>query len=116
MQYRKQDSAGDYVLGSGGDFFIDSSDAVAQAVSTRLALWKGEWFVDTSDGTPWMHEILGKRRGRNPDSVIKERILGTSGVLEIVSYSSQYDGNTRSLRVSATLNTIYGSATITETL
>jgi len=117
MRYRKLDASGDYTLGGATAFLVDSPEAVAQAVSTRLSLWQGEWFIDTSDGTPWMQEILGKiQQGRNPDAAIKQRILGTQGVVEITDYTSTFDGTTRKLSVTATLNTIYGAATISETL
>jgi hypothetical protein len=117
MRYRKLDASGDYTLGGAAAFLVDSPEAVAQAVSTRLSLWQGEWFIDTSDGTPWMQEILGKiQQGRNPDAAIKQRILGTQGVVEITDYTSTFDGTTRKLAVTATLNTIYGAATISETL
>lgn len=117
MRYRKLDANGDFTIGTGADFHVNTPDAVGQAVLTRLKLWKGEWFIDTADGTPWMGEILGKRHaGKNPDAVIKQRILGTQGVKEITEYSSTYDGNTRKLTVTATLNTIYGATTISENL
>ncbi len=117
MRYRKLDANGDYVLGGTGAFLVNSPEAVAQAVSTRLNLWLGEWFINTADGTPWLTEVLGKmQNGRNPDAAIKQRILGTQGVKEITAYSSIYDGNARKISVTATLSTIYGSVTITETL
>lgn len=117
MRYRKLDANGDFTIGTGADFHVNTPDAVGQAVLTRLKLWKGEWFIDTADGTPWMTDILGKRHsGKNPDAVIKQRILGTQGVKEITEYSSTYDGNTRKLTVTATLNTIYGATTISENL
>lgn len=117
MRYRKLSASGDFTIGSGQDFYINTPDAVAQAVLTRLRLWRGEWFINTTDGTPWNQEILGKRqRGKSPDGAIKKRILGTEGVREILSYSSNFDGNTRNLTVNATISTIYGEATITERL
>jgi len=117
MRYRKLDANDDYTIGTGSDFHVNNPDAVAQAVLTRLRLWRGEWFLDTADGTPWSTEILGKRqRGRNPDAAIKQRILGTQGVNEILSYNSTFDGNTRRLSVNATVGTIYGQATISEVL
>lgn len=112
MRYRKLDANGDYTLGSNA-FHVNSPDAVAQAVKTRLALWLGEWFIDTTDGTPWNEQILGKRLPtKNPDAAIKQRILGTQGVTEITSYSSTFDGNTRKLSVTAEINTIYGATTV----
>lgn len=117
MRYRKLDASGDYTLGGAGAFLVNSPEAVAQAIGTRLRLWAGEWFVDTTDGTPWMQQILGKRQpDRNPDAEIKQRILGTQGVVEITDYSSAFDGETRKLIVTASVNTIYGAATLTETL
>lgn len=117
MQYRKLDSAGDYTLGSGADFLKSSPETVAQAVRTRLQLWKGEWFVDTSDGTPYLQDVLGKRLQRgNPDSIIKQRILGTPGVTEIVDYSSNFDGDARVFSITATINTAFGAVAISETL
>lgn len=117
MRYRKLTASGDYTIGSAQDFLIDSPDAVAQAVLTRIKLWRGEWFVDTKDGTPYSQEILSKRqRGKSPDGAIKRRILNTQGVKEILSYSSIFDGNTRRLKVDATIATIYGAVTISERL
>jgi len=116
MRYRQLDANGDYVLGNNA-FLINSPEAVGQAVLTRLNLFLGEWFIDITDGTPWLTEILGKRFSTtNPDAAIKQRILGTQGVTEITDYSSAYNGNARSITVNATLNTIYGATTITGTL
>lgn len=117
MRYRKLTPEGDYALGGRQAFLVNSPETVAQAVLTRLRLWRGEWFIDVRDGTPYLQEILGKRRlGRNPDAAIRERILGTEGVREILTYESTYDGNTRRLSVTATLSTIYGTTSITESL
>lgn len=116
MRYRSLDADGDYTLGSGADFLVNSPEAVAQAVLTRLRLWLGEWFVDTQDGMPWNEQVLGKRGGRNPNAAIRQRILGTEGVTAIVAYDSQFDGETRRLRIEATIETIYGTTTISEAI
>lgn len=117
MKYRKLDANGDYTFGTGADFLINSPDAVAQAVGTRLKLWSGEWFVDTTDGMPWNEQVLGKRQaGKNPDAAIRQRILGTDGVTAISSYESSFNGETRRLSVTATIETIYGTTTISEAL
>lgn len=117
MRYRKLSSDGDYTLGGRQAFLVNSPETVAQAVLTRLRLWRGEWFIDVRDGTPYLQQILGKRQlGRNPDAAIKERILGTEGVRELLAYESTFDGDTRRLAVTATLSTIYGQAEISETL
>lgn len=101
MNYRQLDAQGDYQLGV---FLSNSPATVAQAVQTRLLLWRGEWFLDVTDGTPYMQDILG--HGTNYDLEIQDRILGTTGVLEITSYSSSVVN--RALSVQCTLKTLYG--------
>lgn len=112
MRYRPLDAAGDYTVGL--PFLVDSPDAVAQAILTRLKLWSGEWFVDTTDGTPYLDQILGK--SGNPDSAIQQRILATPGVTSITAYDSSRDPVTRALSVTATVQTQYGTTTLTANL
>ncbi|WP_043614305.1 hypothetical protein [Chromobacterium violaceum] len=114
MQYRKDD--GDYTFGTGGDFYVNQAEAVAQAVRTRLALWLGDWFLDTSDGTPWSTDGLGQTNKTAIDAQLRARILGTMGVTSIVAYGSQFDGNSRKLAISATIDTVYGTLPIQETI
>lgn len=116
MRYRKLNAAGDYTLGSGGDWHVNTPEGVAQAVRTRLALWAGEWFADTEDGTPWPTDVLGKYTGETRDAVIKERILGTPGVRALSAYTSTFDGQARRLSIAATIVTDYGAAALETTL
>ncbi|MEE3504826.1 hypothetical protein QN399_00865 [Pseudomonas sp. 10C3] len=117
MRYRKLDANGDYSFGNQqADFYRDSPEAVAQAVETRLQLNLGEWFLDTSDGTPWNSEVLGERTVATRDAAIKKRILGTTGLTQIDSYDSTFDPNSRALTASATITTDYGTTTISETV
>lgn len=117
MRYRKLDAGGDYTFGhQQADFYRDQPEGVAQAVKTRLGLLTGEWFLDTSDGTPWRTDVLGKYTQSTYDVVIKDRILGTDGVQSLDSYSSALDRATRKLSVSASISTIYGTATVQATL
>lgn len=117
MKYRKLDSNGDYTLGTPADFHVNTPEAVAQVVKTRLALWVGEWFLNVTDGMPWNEQVLGKRlRGKSYDAAIRQRILGTDGVSEIADYSSSIDPDTRALSVSATITTAYGTTKISTTI
>ncbi|MDD2056622.1 hypothetical protein N5D52_14650 [Pseudomonas sp. GD03860] len=117
MRYRELDANGDYSFGNQqADFYRDSPDVVAQAVKTRLQLHRGEWFLDTKDGTPWETEILGERTTATRDAAIKKRILGTQGVVQIDSFDSSLDPETRRFSVTVTITTVYGQTTISETL
>jgi len=102
MRYRKLSNSGDYQLGV---WLENTPETVAQAVLTRLKLWRGEWFMDTSEGTPYMQNILG--HNTSYDLELKARILGTQGVVELTDYSSVVDRD-RNLIVTCTLSTLYG--------
>ena len=104
MIYRKLDKNSDYQLGA---FLADSPACVAQAVQTRLNLWVGEWFLDVTDGTPYMQDILG--RNTNYDFEIKARILTTPGVVSITDYTSTVTN--RALSVQCVIQTAYATST-----
>lgn len=107
----------DMTFGQGqANFFRDVPDGPAQCVLTRLELRLGEWFLDTSDGTPWNTRVLGKYTASTRDPVIRARILGTQGVTGIAAYGSQLDRNTRKFAVQATIDTQFGAATVQGTL
>jgi len=113
MRYRALDANGDYSGGRGqGNFLINSPSCVAQSVLTRLRLWAGEWFLDTTEGTPWLQKVLGKSSKLVYDIAIRTRVLGTQGVSSIENYSSTLDTTKRKLSLSMTINTIYGQAQI----
>lgn len=103
MRYRPLSATGDFTIGQ--RWLINNPQAVAQAILTRLKLWLGEWFIDTTDGTPYFTQVLGERYAKNPDAAIKRRILGTPGVTSIVTYSSSFNGATRVFTVNATVQT-----------
>lgn len=111
MRYRKLSSDGDYVFGSGkNDFLVNTPEAVAQAILTRLKLWLGEWFADTSDGTGWNQSIVGKHSKNLYELTLRQRVLETQGVVNIIDFQSTLDPDTRRLTVSMTVNTVYGEA------
>lgn len=116
MRYRKLSATGDYSFGhQQGDFFRDQPEAVAQAIKTRLALQTGEWWLDKTEGTPWMDSILGAHTQSTRDPVIQQRILRTPGVLSIDTYNSYLDAQ-RVFNVAAVVTTIYGTASIQQVI
>ena len=110
---RKLDANGDVEFGHGQlSLLVDSPAAVAQAVMTRLRLEFGEWFIDTSDGTDWSGQVLGKYTQYTRDFVIRERVLNTPFVMAIQYYNSEIDPNTRRYSVTLTIETQFGVATV----
>lgn len=109
MRYRKLSPTGDYTFGhSQDDFYVDEPKAVVQAVQTRLALWVGDWFLNTAAGTDWNAKVLGNRTASTRDTVVKARITGTPGVITLTSYSSVLDDTTRRWTAQGVVTTQYG--------
>ncbi|EKN6352712.1 TPA: hypothetical protein ACJTCA_001918 [Yersinia enterocolitica] len=114
MRYRREDENGDYTFGQGDNtFLIDSPEAVAQAVKTRFELWRGQWFLDLTEGTPYIQSVLGKQRSDVYILAIRERILDTQGVNSIQEFEASYSGDNRRVIFTATIDTIYGTTTVT---
>ena len=111
MRYRALDANGDYQFGRAGIFLVNTPQAVAQAVLTRLRLWTGEWFLNDQEGTDYEGRILGYGTQGTRDIEVKERIAGTQGVRTILSYKSTMSG--RAFSVTALIDTPYGVATVT---
>lgn len=115
MQQRQLSPTGDYTFGTNQPFLNNTPQCVAQAVLTRLKLMTGEWFLDTSEGTPYEGQILGHNTGPTRDIAIRIRILGTQGVVRIVQYASALDSKRR-FTVAAVIETQYGQAALSTTL
>lgn len=107
----------DYTFGHGiDDFFVDEVAAPAQAVLTRLMLLRGEWFVDTDDGTAWATRVLGRNTGSTYDPEIQSRIIGTKDVRGLIRYESINNAETRELTIRAAIETTFGIITVQGTL
>lgn len=114
MRYRREDDDGDYTFGQGDDtWLINSPETVAQAVKTRFLLWYGQWFLDTTEGTPWIQSVLGKQKPETYNLAIRQRILETQGVNSIQSFDTTLNTSSRRVVFTATIDTIYGTTTVT---
>jgi hypothetical protein len=112
FRYRRLDRDLDMTFGRGGlDFIVDTPEAVAQSVYTRLCLWEGEWYLNTMEGTPWLQQILGNPPSSAVDSAIRERIYGTPYVMRLYDYASFYDAAMRTFTISCKIITAFGQVT-----
>lgn len=89
---------------------VTSAEAVGQHVRQRLGFFRGEWFLDTTAGMPWLDEILGQKYDPAlSEAVVKAEILATHGVTEIASFSVSFIKSTRGLAIrDVDVMTIYG--------
>lgn len=106
MRVRKMVN-GDMSFGAGSlNYFINDPAGVGQVIGTRLGLHKGDWFLDTSDGTNWDGEILGYHTESSRNAEVRNRITGTVGVNQILSFSASVDHN-RKYNLAAQVETQY---------
>lgn len=109
MRVRIMSSSGDYTFGNGQmDFYRDVPEGVGQIIKTGLLLWLGEWYLNTAVGMPWLEGVLGKHGQTTADTTIQDQILNTQGVVNIQSFSSEIDPDTRQYSAQAKVNTLYG--------
>lgn len=72
------------------------TDNVVQRLYIKLRTFRGEWFLNTGYGVPWLEEVLGKKVSKSTvDMIIQRAIMTTNGVKRITSFSSSYNNSTR---------------------
>lgn len=77
------------------------ADNVAQRLRTRLAMFQGEWFLDVSDGTPFLQTILIQNVNlAHVRTALTARVRETEGVTSIQSLDLGADLVRRKLAVS----------------
>ncbi len=99
----------DYKIANNDFVIVTDGDALRQRLVVKQRIFQGEWYLDDTFGLPFFQEIAVK----NPDlskisSVIKALIAATPEVLELVSFSLDYDAQLRTLRVNFSVNSTYG--------
>lgn len=93
---------------------IDGLEAVRQQVLVKLRLWRGEWFLDTEFGTPWLTDILGKQVSLSGViAALQTSILQVPGTVKFAEFNFDFNRQRRVLTVDFILDTIYGQVEIT---
>lgn len=112
MTVRRLEENGDIV--TRGEQFISGQSEIAQTVLTRLRLFLGEYFRDVTDGTPWYEQILGKFTSLSAaEAALRGRIANTPGVIRLISFSADFDINTRRYSVTTGILTAFGQEEVT---
>lgn len=89
--------------------YVDGAERVKQQLEFRLNLWRGEWFLDSEFGTPYLQSVLGKSITLNGAlSAVRTEILSVDGVTGIVEFDCKFDRQQRTLTIEFTASTSYG--------
>lgn len=112
MKYRKLDENGDYVFGLNEQGFYSDTEAVAQAILTKIKLLSGEWWEDVNEGTPMFQQVLGAKMTENSknaiDLILRDRILSVPNVETITAFQSKIDARTRKYVMECNVSTSFG--------
>lgn len=112
MKYRRVDANGDYMFGHGLSDFASETEAVAQAITTKIMLLKNEWWEDLEAGTDLFQNILSQKltdEGVNAiDIIIKDRVLEVKDVATIREFKSQVNRNAKTYTANLLIETTFG--------
>lgn len=89
---------------------VSGADSVLQNIRIKLKLWRGEWFMDTEAGTPYLEDVLGKRISlAGALASIRASVLEVDGVQTITSFNYTFNRKTRKLDYEFEVQTPYGN-------
>jgi len=94
---------------------LTGTDAVAQAILTRLNLFLGEWWENLNLGLPVFQQMIGQLGSKRGLAVMQiavtQNVLGTPYVNAVTSVEVTFNGGKLGFTVVA--QTAFGSVTVT---
>lgn len=109
----KLDSTNDLIIAE-GDLTLTTTrtEMAAQTLGITLKTFKGEWFLNTNFGTPYLQEIIGvARKKETVDRIFLSQIANNRFVDNINSYTSSFDRDERYYTM--TVNVAVGEDNVT---
>ena len=100
----------DIVLDKRNLIITSEKESLAQLCESRLLMFKGDYFLDKTEGIPYISQVFVKTSDKTlVDSFFKNTLLETEDVNSIISYSGEYVGATRTYKIDFTVDTTLGS-------
>lgn len=95
----------------GGDLtMVSAGAAIAQEVNIRLQFLLSEWFLDITQGVPYLQVVLVKSPTLAAvKSVLRDEILSSAGIDTITKLDLAFDQATRTLAVTWAATTNLGA-------
>ena len=94
----------DLVLRAGDLAVLDGHAQTTQHIRQRILAFQGEWFLDLSEGLPWLQDILGKPQDVVlVEALLKERIQGSPEVEALTAFELTGADAERTLRIDFTV-------------
>ncbi len=88
---------------------------VRQRIQERLRYWRGEWFLNSAEGLPYLTDLLGSRLDEGlVHTVIREQVLDVADVTGVSNI--EITESNRVFTISLDVATIFGSVNLSQTL
>lgn len=113
------DADGDIVFDNGDLPFASGVDGVVQEIMFNLQFIKGEWELDLDKGVPWFeNDVVDEREAiigskydqRRAEAEFRKGIVGTSDVIQILSFTIDFNRKERKVRCSFQVKTAFGDS------
>lgn len=106
MRFRTLDADWDWQIGRGKNDYASDSLAVSFDLKTKILSWLNDCFFSMDSGLNWQKFLGGKVQKNEIDSAIKNQIVFTQEVAELVYFDSSVMN--RKYTCTARVKTIYG--------
>lgn len=88
---------------------VDDTKQIMQNLAIRLRFILGEWYLDITQGVPYFEVFFRKAPNQiQIESILKEEIVNTRGILELTSFESDFDSRNRVYSVKFSARSISG--------
>lgn len=88
---------------------VSGREAIAQDLAVCLSWFRGEWFLDTRRGLPWLQSVIGVRTtDAIVASIIRRAIMQRPGVASIDSLTVETDSPERGIAIGYVVRTVDG--------
>jgi len=96
-----------------GDFVtVLDLEAYKQQLSIRFKFFRGQWYLDKEEGSPWVDRVFSRLSRNEIKPMIFKIIKTTPGTSSVESLILKENRQTRTLSIEATIQTIFGEAKI----
>tara|TARA_R100000657_G_C4661112_1_gene104885 strand:- start:96 stop:440 length:345 start_codon:yes stop_codon:yes gene_type:complete len=97
----------DWKFGKGKADYLTGSEAIAQNVRTRLKSFTDDWFLDMSDGVPWVTLLSETGTERRILRAIERTVLQTEGVVSMSDLEIVAKDQNRKARIAFTYTDVF---------
>jgi hypothetical protein len=117
MDLKLDRTTNDIYVVDGDLVLVTASEAIVQFVKQKLRTFLGEWFLDLSIGVPYFEEVFKKAPNLTViDAAIKDQILSTPGIVELLEFTMDAEPATRLLRIEFKARAIEGVINFSEVI